>query len=68
MVLDPTKQWQRITLGHSDRSPTIGPFKVHFMSLFNRLLVIKGTLDARCPELKHEWTWNDYKPILGKDN
>jgi len=28
---------------------------------------LQGTIDARCPELKHEWTWNDYKPILGEN-
>eukprot|EP01064_Diplonema_japonicum_P035556 TRINITY_DN7753_c0_g1_i1.p1 TRINITY_DN7753_c0_g1~~TRINITY_DN7753_c0_g1_i1.p1 ORF type:complete len:706 (+),score=106.80 TRINITY_DN7753_c0_g1_i1:2-2119(+) len=28
---------------------------------------VQGTVDARCPDLKHLWTWNDYKPILGEN-
>ena len=28
---------------------------------------IQGTVDPRCPDLGHLWTWNDYKPILGEN-
>jgi len=29
---------------------------------------LDGTIDARCPDLKHTWTWNDYKPVLGENS
>jgi len=28
---------------------------------------LQGTADARCPTLNIEWTWNDYRPILGEN-
>eukprot|EP01126_Amoeba_proteus_P024943 TRINITY_DN2499_c0_g2_i1.p1 TRINITY_DN2499_c0_g2~~TRINITY_DN2499_c0_g2_i1.p1 ORF type:complete len:558 (+),score=100.70 TRINITY_DN2499_c0_g2_i1:147-1676(+) len=28
---------------------------------------LEGTVDARCPQLGHTWTWNDYKPVLGEN-
>jgi hypothetical protein len=28
---------------------------------------LENTVDARCPELGHLWTWNDYRPILGEN-
>jgi hypothetical protein len=28
---------------------------------------LQGTVDARCPALNMQWTWNDYRPILGEN-
>jgi len=27
-----------------------------------------GTVDARCPEKEMQWTWNDYRPVLGENS
>jgi len=28
---------------------------------------LQGTIDPRCPDLQHLWTWNDYRPVLGEN-
>jgi len=27
-----------------------------------------GTVDQRCPEKEMQWTWNDYRPVLGENS
>ena len=49
----------------SDRTLTVQ--NAYFFRMISDYWAIEGTVDARCPELKHEWTWNDYKPILGEN-
>lgn len=29
---------------------------------------LDGTVDARCPDKNHRWTWNDYRPVLGENS
>lgn len=39
-----------------------------FFRMISDYYALEGTLDARCPQLGHEWVWNDYKPILGENS
>eukprot|EP01123_Difflugia_compressa_P009521 TRINITY_DN3190_c0_g1_i2.p1 TRINITY_DN3190_c0_g1~~TRINITY_DN3190_c0_g1_i2.p1 ORF type:complete len:340 (-),score=70.54 TRINITY_DN3190_c0_g1_i2:772-1791(-) len=30
--------------------------------------LLEGTVDARCPTMGVQWTWNDYRPVLGENS
>eukprot|EP01130_Rhizamoeba_saxonica_P011434 TRINITY_DN4753_c0_g1_i1.p1 TRINITY_DN4753_c0_g1~~TRINITY_DN4753_c0_g1_i1.p1 ORF type:complete len:547 (-),score=121.50 TRINITY_DN4753_c0_g1_i1:35-1675(-) len=39
-----------------------------FFRMITDEYAVAGSVDKRCPEKKLEWTWNDYKPVLGENS
>lgn len=47
---------------------TLNISDAYFFRLISDFWAIEGTVDVRCPTRHMEWTWNDYKPILGENS
>lgn len=39
----------------------------YFFRLIGDIWAFDGTVDARCPEKKIPWTWNDWRPVAGEN-
>lgn len=53
--------------GNSNAAMTLTQQNAYFFRLISDYWSIEGTVDQRCPSLNEQWTWNDYKPILGEN-
>eukprot|EP01060_Flectonema_neradi_P024738 TRINITY_DN33618_c0_g1_i1.p1 TRINITY_DN33618_c0_g1~~TRINITY_DN33618_c0_g1_i1.p1 ORF type:complete len:888 (+),score=167.09 TRINITY_DN33618_c0_g1_i1:76-2739(+) len=63
---DPT-QAGACGLCYGDEMKSIDKKNALLFRLIADYWAIQGTVDPRCPDLNHLWTWNDYKPILGEN-
>jgi len=52
---------------YGDDLVSLGKENAFFFRMIGDYYGLQGTIDQRCPDLGHEWTWNDYKPILGEN-
>eukprot|EP01065_Artemidia_motanka_P042916 TRINITY_DN583_c0_g1_i1.p1 TRINITY_DN583_c0_g1~~TRINITY_DN583_c0_g1_i1.p1 ORF type:complete len:765 (+),score=242.05 TRINITY_DN583_c0_g1_i1:101-2395(+) len=52
---------------YGDNLVTLETENAYFFRMIGDYYGLEGTVDARCPDLGHTWTWNDYKPVLGEN-
>eukprot|EP01062_Namystynia_karyoxenos_P022995 TRINITY_DN18842_c0_g1_i2.p1 TRINITY_DN18842_c0_g1~~TRINITY_DN18842_c0_g1_i2.p1 ORF type:complete len:686 (+),score=110.36 TRINITY_DN18842_c0_g1_i2:36-2093(+) len=52
--------------GDNPATQTQGPDSALFFRMISQVYAVTGAPDARCPS-EREWTWNDWKPILGEN-
>eukprot|EP01062_Namystynia_karyoxenos_P046672 TRINITY_DN3502_c0_g1_i1.p1 TRINITY_DN3502_c0_g1~~TRINITY_DN3502_c0_g1_i1.p1 ORF type:complete len:787 (+),score=207.98 TRINITY_DN3502_c0_g1_i1:77-2362(+) len=52
---------------YGDNLVTLDKDHAFFFRMIGDYYGLQGTVDQRCPDLGHEWTWNDYKPVLGEN-
>jgi len=53
--------------GFGNNGVTLDNSKAYFFRMISDVYSYGGTVDARCPEKKMAWAWNDWRPVAGEN-